>query len=309
MCGIFFQSTKINYPLEANGDRLKVCFMPKEDRGIFVYQGLQKIVGLFLLLFNKAEWVQVSDQNEVPTYWLVNKASLEKWTKIQTGILSEKKGINENNINVLLSALKSYYSKQHFDQPINEPSPFQPPPETKQKNEIIPEDEVVPEDEAIPENNPNSFENKQNLLDEKLKEILSKRLTCLEDGNEYDSGVRAINENSESFYVLTSLKQEFLSTPLFINSLSNNWYSIVEGEKQLTFTLESLRQIHLRATSICTVSPSLDRKIQERLMIAAKNSSYVVGLELDKEATKSKNYPVFAIFEKEGEKELSRTLV
>lgn len=75
-------------------------------------------------------------------------------------------------------------------------------------------------------------------------------------------------------------------------------------EKKITYNLETLIELFDQK------KPSLfDEEISQRLNTAAEDSQYVLGLEIDMDETKNLNQLVFAIFEKEGEKEISRTLI
>lgn len=113
---------------------------------------------------------------------------------------------------------------------------------------------------------------------------------------------------------LTSLKDSFLDTAgLFTDDITNdfqNEYSKIGKGESFTYTLEQLKNFHEYKKDIATTTPNLDPLVQDALSEVVKSdSNYVLGLELDMAETERLNELVFAIFEKDGEEEISRTLI
>lgn len=76
------------------------------------------------------------------------------------------------------------------------------------------------------------------------------------------------------------------------------------------FTLEYLQKKHKYYRDIITSTPDLDPLIQEALSVAVKaDGEYVLGLELDLAATRRQNQLVFAVFEENAGREISRVLL
>ena len=156
---------------------------------------------------------------------------------------------------------------------------------------------------------------KQDSLVRHLKEVLSTRLgNTLDNTFCYSSGAYLMDDahgqRQIKGEILTSLKQSFLSTPLFIDDIINdfqNRYSKIAKGESFTYTLEGLRKTHKYKTDICTSTPHLDPLIQDALHAAVEaDSKYVLGFELDMAETQRKNQLIFSIFEREGSEEISR---
>jgi hypothetical protein len=162
---------------------------------------------------------------------------------------------------------------------------------------------------------------KQDSLRNHIRDVLSARLgDALDDKVNRPSGdIAEWSDHGETKrgVVLTSLKEAFLNTPPpygdniinEVNPLQNRYSKFANGESY-TYSLEQLRACHQWKTNICTSTPHLDPLIQEALHAAVQaDGNYVIGFELDMAETRLQNQLVFAIFEKDGEKEISRVLI
>ena len=163
---------------------------------------------------------------------------------------------------------------------------------------------------------------KQRSLENHITDILSAHLRdALDNTVNCDSGTYVLANDYKGpgeapvvGVVLTSLKQSFLSTPQpyedhIANDFQNQYSRVAKGES-FTYSLESLRASHQWKRKICTSSPHLDLLVQEALRAAIKaDGNYVIGFELDIAETQRQGQLVFAIFENNGEKEISRVLI
>lgn len=100
--------------------------------------------------------------------------------------------------------------------------------------------------------------------------------------------------------IIQILKDRFHNDPSpFITSIVNNSRALSQG-KAFTYSLLAL-------TSLFKTSSVFDQMVRNALGKAYKTRpNYRIGLGLNLEETKKRDEPVFSIFEKDGEKELSR---
>ena len=165
----------------------------------------------------------------------------------------------------------------------------------------------------------NLSSDKKDSLRNHIRDVLSAHLgNSLDDKVNLSSGAIAEwNDKGEikRGVVLTSLKETYLRTPPpygddIINDFQNKYSRVAKGES-FTYSLERLRSSHMWKTNIHTSTPHLDPLIYEVMGAAvyADGGEYVVGFELDMAETHRQGQLVFAIFENDGEREISRVLV
>lgn len=168
----------------------------------------------------------------------------------------------------------------------------------------------------------NLSRDKQSSLARHIKGVLSAHLgDALDSKVNRDSGAYLLAKDDKGpgrgpivGVILTSLKEAYLDIPSpygddIINDFQNKYSRVAKGES-FTYSLEDLRVSHQRKISICTSTPHLDPLVQEALRAAVQtDGNYVIGFEVDKAETQRQGQLVFAIFEKDGEREISRVLV
>jgi hypothetical protein len=151
---------------------------------------------------------------------------------------------------------------------------------------------------------------KQEALERRLKAVLSNRLgDALGDKETYCCAAFVRGDSKRGIGdVMTSLKREFLSTPLFIADIvnSSDQYRLAGGATY-AYSLNDLKSTHRWKRDICTSTPNLDPLIQKALGVAVNaDGGYMLGFELDLVETQKQQELVFSIFETNWAKELSR---
>jgi hypothetical protein len=151
---------------------------------------------------------------------------------------------------------------------------------------------------------------KQEALERRLKAVLSNRLgDALDDKTDRCSGAIFRDDSKRGIgAVMTLLKEEFLSTPLFIDDIVNSSdQHRLAGGGTSTYSLDDLKSTHQWKRDICTSTPHLDPLIQKALGAAvAADGGYMLGFELDLAETEKQQELVFSIFETNWAKEISR---
>lgn len=147
-------------------------------------------------------------------------------------------------------------------------------------------------------------EEQQNGLACLLKTTLSNWLGdklgfCYLDG--HDSSNNSIQGEN-----LTTLKEAFLQTPLFIDDIVTESINIAKG-RSFTYSISDLRSTFWINTAIDSATPQLDPTISEKLeKIYKANPEYVIGFELNTKESERTSEVVFSIFERDVGSELSR---